>query len=74
MKQKQPQESPLNTEEIQPARREFLQSAGKLAAYTPPLMLGLLMPGPHAIASGALPGNTNSGKKDKKDKKDKKEK
>jgi hypothetical protein len=36
----------------QQARREFLEKAGKLAAYTPPLMLGLLMPGQHAIASG----------------------
>ena len=37
----------------QQARREFMEKAGKLAAYTPPLMLGLLIPGQHAIASGA---------------------
>jgi hypothetical protein len=36
----------------QRARRVFLEKAGKFAAYTPPLMLGLLMPGEHAIASG----------------------
>jgi hypothetical protein len=36
----------------QRARREFLEKAGKFAAYTPPLMLGLLFPGEHAIASG----------------------
>jgi formiminotetrahydrofolate cyclodeaminase len=35
----------------QAARREFLQKAGKLAAYTPPIMLALMYPGAHAIAS-----------------------
>jgi hypothetical protein len=37
---------------VQVDRRNFLEKAGKLAAYTPPLMLGLLLPGQHAIASG----------------------
>lgn len=36
----------------QQERRAFMEKAGKLAAYTPPLMLGLLIPGEHAIASG----------------------
>ena len=39
-------------EKTQRTRREFMENAGKLAAYTPPVMLGLLVPGPHAIASG----------------------
>lgn len=34
------------------SRREFMKTAGKFAAYTPPLMLGLMYPGEHAIASG----------------------
>jgi hypothetical protein len=45
----------------QRARRDFLEKAGKLAAYTPPLMLALLIPGEHAIASGTY-------KKEKKEK------
>jgi len=36
-------------------RRQFLERAGKLAAYTPPLILTLMYPGAHAVASGALP-------------------
>jgi hypothetical protein len=51
-------------------RRSFMEKAGKLAAYTPPLMLGLLLPGEHAIASGGYDPNT----KQKKDKKKKKKK
>ncbi len=42
-------------------RREFMKKAGKLAAYTPPIMLGLLLPGQHAIASGTESGSTGSG-------------
>jgi hypothetical protein len=38
------------------ARREFLQKAGKFAAYTPPTMLALMYPGTHAIASGGGSG------------------
>lgn len=40
---------------VQQARRDFLGKAGKLAVYTPPLMMGLLVPGAHAIASGTRP-------------------
>lgn len=36
----------------QKSRREFLEMAGKLAVYTPPVVMGLLYPGAHAIASG----------------------
>jgi hypothetical protein len=43
----------------QAARREFLRKAGKLAMYTPPVMMALMHPGPHAIASGFdVPANT----------------
>lgn len=35
-------------------RRDFLEIAGKVAVYTPPVMLGLLLPGQHAIASGGV--------------------
>jgi hypothetical protein len=35
----------------QKSRREFLEKAGKLAAYTPPTMLMLMYPGTQAIAS-----------------------
>ena len=48
-----PGEDPADKEELpshQRTRREFMESAGKLAAYTPPVMVGLLIPGPHAIA------------------------
>ncbi len=37
---------------MQQDRRDFLEKAGKLAVYTSPVMLGLLFPGQHAIASG----------------------
>jgi hypothetical protein len=40
-------------DDFQKSRREFLEKAGKLAAYTPPMMLVLMYPGPEAIASGA---------------------
>jgi len=36
------------------SRREFLEKAGKLAAYTPPTMLALMYPGAHAVASGGV--------------------
>lgn len=43
------------------ARREFLQKAGKFAAYTPPTLLALMYPGVHAVASsGGNPGNGNT--------------
>jgi hypothetical protein len=42
-------------------RREFMEKAGKLAAFTPPIMLGLLLPGQHAIASGTQDESTGSG-------------
>ena len=34
------------------SRRQFLQEAGRLAAYTTPTMLALMYPGAHAVASG----------------------
>jgi hypothetical protein len=37
---------------LQRERRAFMERAGKLAAFTPPVMLGLMLPGQHAIASG----------------------
>jgi hypothetical protein len=40
----------------QRARRDFLKKSGKLAAYTPPVMLALMYPGAHAIASGGVSG------------------
>lgn len=55
-------------------RRSFMEKAGKLAMYTPPLMLGLLLPGEHAIASGGYDPNVKQKKvKVKKVKKVKKE-
>jgi hypothetical protein len=47
--------------DTQRERREFMEKAGKLAAYTPPIMLGLLLPGQHAIASGTQSESTGSG-------------
>jgi formiminotetrahydrofolate cyclodeaminase len=41
----------------QQARREFLEKAGKLAAYTPPTIMLLMYPGAHAIASGGSGGS-----------------
>lgn len=43
------------------ARREFLEKAGKLAAYTPPTMLALMYPGAHAVASGGVTGGGGNG-------------
>ena len=39
------------------SRREFMKAAGKLAVYTPPVMLWLMKPGTNAIA--ASPGCNN---------------
>jgi hypothetical protein len=36
----------------QKSRREFLEKAGKLAVYTPPVIMMLSYPGTEAIASG----------------------
>ena len=47
--------------DTQRERREFMEKAGKLAAFTPPIMLGLLLPGQHAIASGLQDESTGSG-------------
>lgn len=33
------------------SRREFLKRAGKLAAYTPPVMMLLMQPRAHAVSS-----------------------
>jgi len=43
-------EEDLNS--AQQSRREFLEKAGKLAAYTPPAITLLMYPGTEAIASG----------------------
>ena len=40
----------------QKSRREFLEKAGKLAVYTPPVIMMLSYPGTEAIASGGPPG------------------
>jgi hypothetical protein len=40
--------------EAQQSRREFLERAGKFAAYTTPALLVLMYPGDHAIASGIV--------------------
>jgi len=48
------------TETADDARREFLRKAGRLAAYTPPVMLALMYPGAHAVASGG-PGGGHGG-------------
>jgi hypothetical protein len=47
----------MATETADRARREFLRKAGQLAAYTPPVMLALMYPGAHAVASGGGGGN-----------------
>jgi hypothetical protein len=60
-----------NLTKSQRERRAFLERAGKLASFTPPLMLGLLIPNEYAIASGAY---GISGTKEWKEKKEKKEK
>jgi hypothetical protein len=39
----------------QKSRREFLEKAGKLAVYTPPVIMMLSYPGTEAIASGGSP-------------------
>jgi len=49
---KEPFDSEGAEDAAQRARRDFLQKAGKLAAYTPPVILALMCPGAHAIASG----------------------
>ena len=35
------------------SRREFLKRAGKLAAYTPPVMMLLMQPRAHAVSSSS---------------------
>jgi len=45
-----PSQSP--NESADEARRAFLEKAGKLAAYTPPVMLALMYPSLDAVASG----------------------
>ena len=47
----------------QKSRREFLEKAGKLAVYTPPVILMLAYPGTEAIASGAHPPNDPFGRR-----------
>jgi len=53
MTQEQSTTSSTLDESADRARRNFLEKAGKLAAYTPPVMLALMYPGMHAVASGA---------------------
>ncbi len=72
MVQKHPENEIEELTEETAARRSFLATAGKLAAYTPPLMLGLLMPGERAIASGGAYADPVFKPKEKKKKKKKK--
>lgn len=44
-----------NLDSAQKSRREFLEKAGKLAVYTPPVIMMLAYPGTEAIASGNPP-------------------
>jgi len=46
----------------QQSRREFLEKAGKLAVYTPPVIMMLSYPGTEAIASGGGGGKGGGGK------------
>ena len=47
-------------ESVDDARRKFLETAGSLAAYTPPVILALMYPDLEAVASGGRnPGNGN---------------
>lgn len=39
--------------EMEKSRREFVKTAGKLAVYTPPIMMLLMKPSPNAIAASA---------------------
>jgi len=39
-------------ESVDNARRKFLETAGSLAAYTPPVILALMYPDLEAVASG----------------------
>ncbi len=39
--------------EMEKSRREFVKTAGKLAIYTPPIMMLLMKPSPNAIAASA---------------------
>jgi hypothetical protein len=55
-----------NLSDTQQERRKFLERAGRLAAYTPPVLLGLMLPGEHAIASGVYPSEEQNGKKKQK--------
>ena len=41
--------------EMEKSRREFVKTAGKLAIYTPPIMMLLMKPSPNAIAASAGP-------------------
>jgi hypothetical protein len=38
-------------EDASESRRAFLEKAGKLAVYTPPLMVALMQPSQHAVAA-----------------------
>jgi hypothetical protein len=40
-------------DEAENSRREFLKAAGKLAVYTPPVLMVLMRPTPNAIAQSA---------------------
>jgi|RhiMetdeSRZDD1v2_1073273.scaffolds.fasta_scaffold236056_2 hypothetical protein len=47
--------------ETQQARREFMKTAGKLAVYTPPVLMLLMHPSTKAVAaSSGLPTNPES--------------
>ena len=51
----------------QAARREFLRKAGKLAVYTPPVIMALMHPGANAIGSGGKQADLRDDLKDNQD-------
>ena len=47
--------------EMEKSRREFVKTAGKLAVYTPPIMMLLMKPSPNAIAASAGGASSQTG-------------
>lgn len=53
-------------DEASESRRAFLEKAGKLAVYTPPLMVALMQPSRHAVAASGgriVHGNNGLGQR-----------
>jgi hypothetical protein len=54
----------MNKTKSDESRREFIKTAGKLAAYTPPAMIALMQPSMKAVAQSLkLKGNNGLGQR-----------